>query len=699
MATQRSNALNPAQRDVVEHGDGPCLVLAGAGSGKTRTIVHRVAHLLGQGVASQEILLLTFTNKAASAMMSRVEMLLGRHPQGLWGGTFHSVANRVLRRYAPTINYQQNFSILDEEDSRDLLKLCVKDVGVSQTRERFPQASVLKGIISYSRNARVPIGDALDVKQPRMARFEDTIARIAQTYDERKKRANAMDFDDLLLNWLKILDTDTPHPLAHQFRYVLVDEYQDTNRIQAAIVARLSIVHRNILVVGDDAQSIYSFRAANIDNILKFSEVFPGTKTFRITTNYRSTPEILAVANAVIANNEDQFPKELQPAQRGGSKPIVIATPSAEEEARIIAERILTLRTNGTPLREIAVLFRATHITEFLEMELVKRDIPYDYRGGIRFFERSHIKDALAFLRILANPADEPSWLRVLRLQRGIGDVGAMEIIRRVVVLRGSEATEAIPVMQDVSRTPQWHTANLVLPSRLQAGWSDFQKMASGAIGGLDPAAMLRALAKGPYRDYLESEFENADERLEDIEQLALFAEKYTKLEDFLAETSLTELFGVERNGANASDQERIVLSTIHQAKGLEWDAVFVMGMTSAVFPNRRALTEERGIEEERRLFYVAVTRAKNVLTLSYALTGGGESFLHGPSPFLDEIPARLVTREGAARITPRMRWGDGWGDASDSDEPIIVLDASGERSQETLQQKRGGFLRDVSEL
>ncbi|MDO8463430.1 MAG: ATP-dependent helicase [bacterium] len=683
--------LNPEQLAVVQNGDGPCLVLAGAGSGKTRTIVYRVAYLLEHGVLPQQVLLLTFTNRASSEMLGRVESLLGRYPQGLWGGTFHSVANRILRRYASLLGYTSSFTILDEEDSCDLLKFCAKDVGVPQTKDRFPQARVLKAIISLSRNAQRSVEEVVTDRYPKFARYAETVERIAVTYADRKRAANAMDFDDLLCNLLRVLDDPHAHEqLAQQFRYVLVDEYQDTNRIQAAIVARLASAHGNVLVVGDDAQSIYSFRAADIGNILKFPEQFPNAKTFRIETNYRSTPQILNVANAVIAHNAKQFEKTLRPVVRGGARPTLVQCNTAEDEARAIAQRVLALRADGMELRDIAVLFRATHLSQYLEMELVKRDIPYDYRGGVRFFERAHVKDTLAFLKVATNPQDEAAWLRVLRMQQGIGDVGALTIIERVqaIVRQQSDGGEEHVV---------WGNHDLALSLRLQNGWQDFRGMIEKMVGCTEPAAMIRAVANGNYRDYLEAEHPNWQERLDDLEQLALFAEKYEKPEEFLAETSLTEMFGAERVGANESEHERMVLSTIHQSKGLEWEAVFVMGLTAAAFPNRRAMVEDNGLEEERRLFYVATTRAKNVLTLSYSLSGGYDpSYLAAPSPFIAEIPPEMLEPIGVSRVTPRMRWNDDGGDG----EPVIVLDDMGEFTREqNAAKKRQGFLRDVSEL
>jgi DNA helicase II / ATP-dependent DNA helicase PcrA len=683
MSKHSITELNPEQRAVVEQGNGPCLVLAGAGSGKTKTLVERVAYLLKEGVLPQEILLLTFTNKAAREMLHRVESVLGRTPQGLWGGTFHHVAHRVLRRYAKVIGMTSNFTILDEEDSRDLLKLCVKDVRVDTTAHRFPKPRVLKSIISYSRNSQREIDEVVEERHPKFARDAEVIKEIAVAYESRKRKANAMDFDDLLMNLLSVLEhPDAQQGLAMQFRYVLVDEYQDTNRIQAAIVARFASAHGNVLVVGDDAQSIYSFRAADVGNILRFPEAFPGARTFRIETNYRSTPSILKVANSIIEHNEQQFQKTLRPSRRGGGKPRLVETRSLEDEARAIAQRVLEARDDGVPLGEIAVLFRATHISQFLEMELVKRDIPYDYRGGIRFFERAHIKDVLAFLKIVSNPSDEAAWLRVLRMQPGIGDVGALRIIEMIRDGGGSDPES-------------WTSAVMTLPPRLASGWSGFQDIVRAVLGTAMPGAMIRALTKGAYRDYLEASYPNWQERLDDLEQLARFSDQHTELDSFLAETSLQELFGAERVGRDESDDERMVLSTIHQSKGLEWHTVFVMGMTAATFPNRRALLEDNGIEEERRLFYVATTRAKQDLTFSYALAGGGESaFLRAPSPFLFEIPEELLERIGVTRLSPTPFWND---DRHEDGEPVIVLNRLGERAAPSI--KRASFLRDVDEL
>ncbi len=637
--------LNKEQYQVVTGAEGPCLVLAGAGSGKTRTIVYRVAYLIERGVSPENILLVTFTNKAAKEMLKRVEMLLGKFPEKLWGGTFHHIGNRILRKYAKLLGYQSNFTILDEEDAKSLIKVCIKEEGVDIKARRFPSAAVLKDVISYSKNSQTKLKEVIEARHPKWLELEPQIKNISHRYQLKKQDNNSMDFDDLLVNWLKLLKQEpkVKERLASQFQYVLVDEYQDTNYIQASIIKELSSVHKNILVVGDDAQSIYSFRAADIGNILNFQKNFPGAKLFKLETNYRSTPEILNVANEVIKQNVAQYPKVLQPKLKNFVKPSLVPSTSAGQEADFISQQILQLREEGVPLKKMAVLFRAAHHSQELEFQLTKRDIPYDYRGGVRFFERAHIKDILAFLKVMSNPKDEVSWMRILTLQVGIGDVMASRIYAKVKDLDCPIAC----VEADLTD---------VLTSKAQIGWQAvvniFKKdLKIERLKDLnDPAEFIRSLAKSDYRNYLEASHPNWQERLEDLEQLAKFSENYEDTNSFLAEITLQEAFAVsraeldERIQTDVSDDERLILSTIHQAKGLEWEVVFVINLVDMAFPNRRAQTEKGGLEEERRLFYVAVTRAKRQLFMSYPITGSYSSmFLNTPSQFLQEIPEELM--------------------------------------------------------
>jgi len=635
MAIDFKEELNEEQLKVATQGDGPCLVLAGAGSGKTRTITYRVAYLLEKGITPDQILLVTFTNKAAREMVARVKRLSDGEVKLPWSGTFHHIAFRILKLYAPLLGYKNNFTILDSNDSRDLLKLCLKQEGIDRTTKRFPSVAVIHNILSFTRNAARSLTEVLDELHPHWLEYEDVFSRIASDYQKRKQLANAMDFDDLLVNLEVLLrqSESVRKKYAEQFQYVMVDEYQDTNRVQANIIDLFSSVHKNLLVVGDDAQSIYSFRAADIGNILDFEKKYSGTNVFRLETNYRSTPNILALANNVISHNRDQYEKQLQSVQESFIKPEVHAFADAYEEAEFIAEHILSLRDEGIPLTDMAVLFRAAFHSQALEVELVKRDIPYEYRGGVRFFERAHIKDVLAYLRVYHNPDDEIAWSRVLGMQAGIGPVAISNI---VASLRS--------VMDGVSDiAPLFPRIAEQLPARAKLGWNDFvQVYTDMTLADGSPSGLIHAVLGSKYAFYVESEYPDYRERMQDIEQFANFAERTQDVHTFLAEITLQENFTLKQAHAH-EDDEKIILSTIHQAKGLEWKAVFVMHVAAGQFPNDRAITERNGIEEERRLFYVAVTRAKQQLYLTYPLAAGRSLIIGGPSLFLEEIDHDLV--------------------------------------------------------
>ncbi len=629
--------LNPEQFEVIKKGDGPCLVLAGAGSGKTRTITYRVAYLLEQGVRPDEILLVTFTNKAAREMVHRVEslpMAVETKVRLPWSGTFHHIAFRLLKQYGPLLGYQSNFSVLDSEDSKSILKLSTKVEGVDRTQKKFPSPAVIQSLISYARNAGKGLAEVLEAKHPQWVELADTIGRIANDYSRRKIAANAMDFDDLLTNLYRLLAAhdNVRQKLAQQFKYVLVDEYQDTNKIQALIIRALSSVHNNVLVVGDDAQSIYSFRAADIQNILDFQAHYPGAQIFKLETNYRSTPDILDVANELIANNTKQYKKELKSIKKRFTKPEVRAFLDQSEEGQFVAQRILELRDEGVKLSQIAVLFRAAFHSQAVELELNKRNLPYEYRGGIRFFERAHVKDALAFLRIFSNQKDTIAWSRVLSMQTGIGPAAAEKIIQLILPLEERLTEYQIGVITQS------------LPARAKTGWIDFGVIWNRIIKNNDsnsgPGDLLRAVLDSKYLEYLESEYPDFKDRRDDLQQLATLADREDDLVKFLAESVLQEQF--TKPGVMVDD-EKLVLSTIHQAKGLEWEAVFILNVSAGQFPHERSLKEEGGVEEERRLFYVAVTRAKKHLHLSYPLTGNMHSFLQGPSQFLGEVDRDLL--------------------------------------------------------
>jgi DNA helicase-2/ATP-dependent DNA helicase PcrA len=631
--------LNEEQYKVVAGGDGRCLVLAGAGSGKTRTITYRVAYLLEQGIDPSEILLVTFTNKAAHEMKERVSQLTGGKGNLPWSGTFHHIGYRILRQYAPVLGYKQNFTILDSEDSTDLLKLCMKGEGIDRTERRFPSAKVLGSIMSYARNAETTIADVVELQHPNFEPLIDIFVRIAEAYRIRKLDANAMDFDDLLVNLYLLLlkSSAAKEKFSQQFKYVLVDEYQDTNRVQSSIVRELSSYHQNLLVVGDDAQSIYSFRAADIQHILAFEQHYPNAQIFRLETNYRSTPEILNLANDVINKNLSQYEKALLAHKASFMRPEVQAFTDAREEADFIADIILELHSEGIRFADMAVLFRAAYHSQSLEMELTKRDIPYEFRGGMRFFARSHIKDVLAYLRIINNLEDTVAWSRVLNMQVGIGPVSAEKIIQAV---------------RTISNESELAHLGSLLSARAQIGWGNFLQIWEVLMRAPErtPSALITAAIDSPYAEYLENEYPDYRERLRDLEQLAVFAEQATDLNTFLAEASMQESFATAKAAAEGHDEDDVlILSTIHQAKGLEWKAVFVMGLAAGQFPSERSLRTAKDLEEERRLFYVAVTRAEQYLYLTYPLTAGFGSFLAGPSLFLEEVNRELLSESGRA--------------------------------------------------
>jgi len=670
------NELNEEQLAVVLKGDGPCLVLAGAGSGKTRTITYRVAFLLERGINPENILLVTFTNKAAGEMISRVQDITGMKQKLPWAGTFHSIANKILRHHAGALGYQSNFTILDSDDSEALLKICLKKIAPQTNGGKFPSAGVIKNIVSFARNAEMTIEDVLDLKYPGWFCYSEEIRQIAEEYNKKKREANAMDFDDLLLNLLVLLNnSEIAQKYSSQFRYILVDEYQDTNRIQSNIVKKLAEVHKNLLVVGDDAQSIYSFRAADVENILSFERDYSEVKIFKLETNYRSSQEILSLANNVIANNINQYQKNLRTIFESGIKPELRPQMDQTAEAEFVVKKINEALELGILPKEIAVLFRASHHSQQLEMALARAGIAYDYRGGLRFFERAHVKDILAYLRLMTNLADTTAWMRVLLKEEGIGTVAAEKII------------EAVRSAQNVSEIKS--IGYDVLGERARVGWNNFARIWEEMlkVGVSHPAELVNAVLETGYNDYLEAEYIDSRERSADIKQLAVFAEKFDDLNEFLSEAGLNEDYG-QRNQHKKSSEEKIILSTIHQAKGLEWNHVFIINLSSAGFPNGRALGERGGLEEERRLFYVALTRAKRNLFLTYPLSGGGfGDMTSGPSMFLEEIDPDLLKDYSLLPERGSLVLDDNDGEISyiSEDEPIKITP--------------GFLLRDVDDL
>ncbi len=625
--------LNSQQLEVVMAGDGPLLVIAGAGSGKTRVVTYRVARLIESGVNPSRILLVTFTNKAAREMLHRVKSLIKADIRRIWGGTFHHIANLTLRRHGEAIGYSPKFTILDREDARDLLNACLPDLKINPKERRFPRADVLNDIISLTANTQANLEDVITNRYPYFLEIADDIARIAQFYHQRKTKLNLMDFDDLLLNWKLLLEKhpEIKESYAEKFRYILVDEYQDTNKIQAEIVDLLGYRRRNVMVVGDDSQSIYSFRGANFANIVEFPRRYPETKIFKLEINYRSTPEILELANSSITQNQKQFPKRLTPVRGSGSSPVLIPLKDVIQQAEFVAQRILELRDEGVPLREIAVLYRSHYHSMELQMELTRRGIPFEVRSGLRFFEQAHIKDVTAYLKIIHNPKDELAWKRVVKLYPRIGSRTADKIWRHI-----SSKENGLKAARDQKLLTQ-------IPRGAEEGWKRFLSLLKSLQAPeilKFPGEMIQVVIEEGYDDYLQNVYPNYQSRLEDLNQLGNFALQYGSLENFLSELALLSSVTGE-DVAGREEDEQVTLSSIHQAKGLEWRVALIIWLSEGRFPAAKALSDPEGEEEERRLFYVATTRAKDELYLCYPLMlpeGRYQSILLRPSRFIQEL-------------------------------------------------------------
>lgn len=646
--------LNAQQHAAVTAPPGPALVIAGAGSGKTRTLTFRVAWLLEQGIPADRILLLTFTNKAAREMMRRVAELLGRELPELWGGTFHSIGNRVLRLHADRLQLGRDFTILDRDDAKELIQACVTDAGIDTKAARFPKPELLGDLFSSMVNTGHPLEEIVASRYGHFSHLAPQIADLQRRYLARKRSANAVDFDDLLALWLRLLrqEEDILELYQRRFQFILVDEYQDTNLLQGDLIDLLAARNRNIMVVGDDAQSIYAWRGANFENILKFPDRYSGATVHKIETNYRSTPQILAVANAAIAANTRQFHKELQPARSAGPKPAMVTCNDSAEQAAFVAQRVLELRDEGMPINEMAVLYRSHFHALEMQLELTRRNIPFSITSGIRFFEQAHIKDVAAYLKLAVNPRDEVAFKRLAKLLPGIGNKGADK-------LWGAFSK---PLAESANLSEALKACLPKVPKKSAAAWSQFvATFLQIAEARGEAARMIQIALDAGYEDYLKATFTNWSARIEDIEQLAIFARQFNSVEDFLAQLALlTNIEADEGKSAarRSDDNEQLKLSTIHQAKGLEFKVVFVIMLCDGLFPSARSLDVEEGEEEERRLFYVAVTRAKDQLYLSYPMlraTGGfsGGDVMQQSSRFLNEIPAELIDEW---RLTPFIR-------------------------------------------
>ena len=643
--------LNPQQYAAVTAPPGPLLVIAGAGSGKTRTLTYRVAYLLENGVDPRNILLLTFTNKAARQMLDRVANLLPIDASGLWGGTFHSIGNRMLRRHGRALGYSSGFTIMDREDQKDLLNAVVASAGIDPKEIRFPKGDVLADIFSFVVNTERSVEEVLAEKFPYFVPLLEQIKDVHGRYERRKKSTNSLDFDDLLEKTLRMLKEheEIAGFYQRQFQFILVDEYQDTNKIQADFIDLLAGDHQNVMVVGDDAQSIYSWRGANFQNILAFPRRYPNVQIFKIELNYRSVPEILEVANAAIAQNVQQFRKELSAVRLTNEfKPAIVALNDGSEQAQFVAQRILELRDEGVELNEIAVLYRAHYHAIELQLELSRRGIPYQITSGIRFFEQAHIKDVAAFIRFVANPQDEVAFKRMVRLLPGIGGRSADTLWSKWEQTLNENAV-----------ITSWNNrmAGMPVNSRARKPWQQLiDTLEEIAPDGqpIAPTEMITSVVEAIYDDYAKSNFANYELRKEDLTQLAAFARQFKDANEFLSQLALISNVDAEPGVTQANDQEAVNLSSVHQAKGLEFHTVFVIWLTDGMFPSSRSLETRDAIEEERRLFYVAITRAKDELYLTYPhmrLNAGYGDMFQRPSRFLKEIPSQLVEDWNVRRI------------------------------------------------
>ncbi len=681
--TRYREELNEEQFKVVTSKPGATLVIAGAGTGKTRTITYRVAYLLEQGVSPNRILLATFTNRAAREMLKRVESLTGsQNVHRVWGGTFHRIANMILRRHATSLGFDQNYSILDSEDSREFINVCIDEAGIDTSSKRFPKANVVQNIISYANNTDREIDKVVVGKYPYFEMLTQQIKRIDAIYMDRKRERNVMDYDDLLLYWKRLLleKPEIAELYAEQFQHILVDEYQDTNRLQAEIIDLLAVKNKNVMVVGDDAQSIFAWRGAEFTNIYEFPERYPEAQGFKLEKNYRSTPEILGLANTSIACNKKQFPKILEAVKPSSELlPALVPCSDVEQQSAFVASRILELRDEGTSLEDMAVIYRSHYHAIELQLELTKRNIPYRVQSGVRFFEQAHIKDVVSYLKIIVNPRDELAWKRILKMIPSVGNATANRIFEFVSgrvsssgfrvqgeVQTGGNATarkRAGGELQtlgfeerdsDGSFTEHLFT-DMPIP-RAKKAWAKFVELLENLTSDdnrNNPSKQIELILSSGYEEHLNATYENADARLEDLQGLATYAGKSDSTEDFLSELALisTERFAEPTAVAGedvvqgGEEDELLTLTSVHQAKGLEWNAVFLIWAAEGKFPSPRSLKELDSEEEERRLWYVAITRAKDELYLTYPLMivdYKRQTVIQKPSRFITECPPAL---------------------------------------------------------
>jgi len=652
------NELNKAQLEAVESINGPYLVIAGAGSGKTRVLVHRVAYLVEQGVRPDQILLLTFTRRAAEEMLRRASLLLDERCKKISGGTFHSFANMILRKYAKLLEISNNFTILDQADAEDAINLVRTQLGYHKSEKRFPRKHAILEVISKSVNKSEDIVDVLYDEYPQFMEFTDEIKKIRQEYNKYKRQKSLLDYDDLLIFLKNLLSKheDVRASLSAKYKYIMVDEYQDTNKLQAHIACLLAADHANIMVVGDDAQSIYSFRGADFKNIIDFPKIFKNTKIITLEENYRSTQPILNLTNAVISQAKEKFEKHLYTKKKEGNIPIFLDCPDENAQSRYVADKILELREEGVALKNIAVLFRSGWHSNDLEIELASRNIPFAKYGGQKFVEAAHIKDLLSYLRIAYNAQDQISWLRALLLIPKIGPKTATKIIEAVIgdtkdneLLRKNEGlVKLLELLKSV----------------------DCQRDA--------PAKTIEKFLSY-YQPLLKIKYDDFNKRLNDLDSLLRIADRYKTTEQFLVDMALEP---PERSLVEAGKRDKhdaaLTLSTIHSAKGLEWHTVFLIYVAEGHLPSYLSLETDDEIEEERRLFYVAATRAKiNLFLLKPHIDRSPRSFMDGGGSVFTQV-SRFLEQGGLLNKFVDVQ---GAGDTHEWDD-VELEDIIGEKRQ-----------------
>ncbi len=649
------SALNDEQFAAVTAEPGPLLILAGAGSGKTRTLTYRVAYLLSKGVRPAEILLLTFTNKASKEMLHRVQELTGIEPGRFWGGTFHSIGNRALRIYGDAIGLQKNFTILDADESESLLKQVVETESKLFFKDKTnPKPGPLFNVLSLARNTQKSIADTVERYFPQYSEIKHMLPPFAAAYAEKKRAQGIVDYDDLLELWLDLLTKapDVAEYFANRFKHILVDEYQDTNTIQAQIVDALA-GHHQVMAVGDDAQCIYSWRGADFENLMTFEDRHPGTVIHRIETNYRSTPQILALANGVLDAQPKgrHFDKELRAARKNSYKPMVVQAIDDREQAEFILKRIHALiEDEGVSPNEIAVLYRSHFHALEVQVALSKAGVPYQITSGVKFFERQHVRDLIAFVQFVANPRNESAWQRIAILLPKVGEKGAQKI-------HAAAYDHAKLMQRDFIDALATDDVKSKVAKDAKEEWASFcasLKQVSDVMRTGKPESVVSTAIDGWYGDYMKGAYADYIDRLEELKALIGFAGRFDDIAEMLAQVALMNGETSERHVDSPPDT--VKLTTVHQAKGLEFDVVFVIGVADGMFPGRRSI-EADDVEEERRLFYVAVTRAKNELYICYpkvASRAGPGGMLLTPSRFLTELSTDLYE---PLRIKRQFGW------------------------------------------